>query len=138
MIFQIKKSFRYLSDASRKGLIMRLSEISTLFRVIFTELLKNIEIYPMFDESMAEAVMIRCVNKVSYPFSKDDFKKMRQNHSKYLGYKIDDVSYSSEFVDYDSIYITKINCGKYICDMEQDKTKYTTIGQQIASYLYTI
>lgn len=118
MVFQMKKNFRYLSLASKKGLTMRLSEISTLFRKVFTELLQHIEVYPMFDETLAEGVMLKCVNKVSYPFSTDDFKKLRYKDSKYFGYKLDDVKFESDFLDYDSLYITRINCGKYICDMD--------------------
>jgi hypothetical protein len=138
MIFQIKRSFRYLSLSSKKGLTMRLSEISTLFRKVFEELLCNIEVFPLFDETMSQAVMLKCVNKVSYPFSADDFKKLHKVNAKYFGYRLENVLYSSEFVDYDSLYIAKVNCGNWICDMRQDEAKYEEIAQKIASYLYTI
>jgi len=51
---------------------------------------------------------------------------------------MEDIPFETDFVEYDSIYISKINCGKYICDLEHDEAKYTQIAYQIASYFAAI
>lgn len=79
------------------------------------------EVYPYFDEALSNALLVQCVTKLSYPFSHDDFKKLRYQDSKFFGYRIEDVPYEADFLEYDSIYISKVNCGKYICDLEQDE-----------------
>ena len=134
----MKKNMRYLSASGKKSLTMRLSEMSELFRIVFREIFEHLEIYPIFDEVLSNSLFVQCVTKHTYPFSQEDFKKLRYQDSKYFGHQIEDVAFEADFLEHDSIYMAKVNCGKYICDLQQDKNHYTQLAYQIASFFCTV
>ena len=119
--FEVKRSFAFLSQRNKKEFEIKVGEMSKLFGRVFEGLLINRRVYPYFDRVMMMNVMVNVLDKNTFPFTPQEYKAMVKASIPEDSRRLPDVCFSTEFIQYDHIYLAKVDCGKFLFENSYGK-----------------